>query len=252
MIIRIAIFLLCLSSALIFAQAPLIPEKPEVILLEGGTFQMGGGVNTDEKPVHSVTVSSFSMAKYETTVAQYRAYCNATGREMPEAPSSGWKDNNPIVSVTYNDAVAYCNWLGEKYGGTYRLPTEAEWEYAARGGNISKGYTYSGSDNIDEVGWYKDNSGSQTNAVGRKKPNELGLYDMTGNVYEWCHDWYDEPYYSTSPSSNPKGPSYGGIRVLRGGSWYSSASDCRVAFRFGNIPEDLGNFNFGFRVVSPE
>ena len=232
------------------AQSPTnIPTKPEVVFVQGGIFSMGSNSGQhDERPVHSVTVSDFSIGKFEVTVGQYKAFCNETGRSMPEAPSWGWQDRHPIVNVTYNDAVAYCNWLGEKFGGDWRLPTEAEWEYAARGGNKSNGYTYSGSNDLESVAWFEDNAGGQTNSVGRKKLNELGIYDMSGNVWEWCRDRYVENYYSNSPSSNPRGPSSGSDRVLRGGSWRINAPYCRVAYRNYGTP-DYRNDVYGFRVV---
>jgi formylglycine-generating enzyme required for sulfatase activity len=237
-----------LTSTAIYAQAPAsIPEKPEVIAVKGGTFSMGG-TGSDEKPVHNVTVSDFSIGKYEVTVGQYKAFCTATGKSMTEAPSWGWNDKHPMVNVNYNDAVSYCNWLGEKYGGDWRLPTEAEWEYAARGGNKNTGYTYAGSDELEKVGWFADNAGGQPQSVGRKKPNELGIFDMSGNVWEWCKDWYSESYYSNSPSQNPKGAASGTARVLRGGSWDDAAAYCRVAFRDRNGPSSRGN-RYGFRVV---
>jgi sulfatase modifying factor 1 len=234
----------------LYGQTPAtIPEKPETVLVLGGTFSMGSNDGiTDEKPVHRVTVSSFSIGKYEVTVSQYRAFCTETGRQMPGSPSWGWRDNHPIVNVSWHDCVAYCNWLGEKYGGDWRLPTEAEWEYAARGGNKSQGYKYAGSHDLESVAWFEDNSGGQINSIGRKRPNELGLYDMSGNVWEWCRDWYDVGYYNNSPSSNPRGPSTGSRRVLRGGSWSNSAEDCRVALRFYNAPGDR-IYTDGFRVV---
>ena len=148
--------------------------------------------------------------------------------------------------VNYNDCVAYCNWLGEEYGGNWRLPTEAEWEYAARGGNKSKGYLYSGSNDPDIAGWYKDNSGGQTNSVGRKNPNELGIYDMSGNVWDWCRDWY-EPY-TAEAQTNPRGSTSGSCRVLRGGGWYNTATRCRVIRRTYCDPSYRFN-DFGFRVV---
>lgn len=223
---------------------------PEMVLVQGGSFEMGGEGNDDGKPIHSVSVSDFSICKYEVTVEQYRAFCEVTGRYMPESPSWGWNDKHPIVNVNYDDATAYCNWLSEKTGKDYRLPTEAEWEYAARGGKRGNKTSYSGSDDLDEVGWYADNSGGQVFTVGRKRPNELGLYDMTGNVWEQCKDWYDSDYYKSSPSSNPKGPSGGSYRVLRGGSWYHNSTNCRVAYRFIFTP-GYRNFNIGFRVVTP-
>jgi formylglycine-generating enzyme required for sulfatase activity len=207
------------------ATKPTVPDG--MVLVEGGTFSMGGSdseSSNDEKPVHQVYVDAFYMDTYEVTVAQYRKFCNATGRAMPQAPSRTWIDDNPIVNVSWDDANAYARWAGK------RLPTEAEWEYAARGGNKSIGYKYSGSNNIDDVAWYGNNSGS-THSVGQKKQNELGIYDMSGNVWEWCADWYDENYYKNSPDRNPKGPSTGTYRVLRGGSWDNVVFDCRVAFR---------------------
>jgi len=237
-----------LTSTAIYAQAPAsIPEKPEVIAVKGGAFSMGG-TESDAKPVHNVTVSDFSIGKYEVTVGQYKAFCTATGKSMLDAPGWGLNDKHPIVNVNYNDAVSYCNWLGEKYGGDWRLPTEAEWEYAARGGNKSAGYAYAGSDELEKVAWFADNAGGQTQSVGRKKPNELGLYDMSGNVWEWCKDWYSGTYYSNSPSQNPKGAASGTGRVLRGGSWRGTAADCRVAYRTDLVPS-YRNYINGFRVV---
>ena len=248
------ILILFLAWAALFATAQTptpIPVKPEVVLVAGGTFTMGSNAadaQRDEKPTHSVTVSSYSIGKYEVTWGQYKAFCTATGRPVPDAPSWGINDRHPVVNVNYNDCVAYCNWLGETYGGDWRLPTEAEWEYAARGGNKSLGYTYSGGNDMDQLGWYEDNAAGQTMVVGRKKPNELGLYDMSGNVLEWCKDWYSDSYYASSPANNPKGPTSGSDRVLRGGSWYYSAANCRVANRYCGGPSGRNSFG-GFRVV---
>jgi sulfatase modifying factor 1 len=228
-----------------FAQTT-IPDKPEVILVKGGTFTMGSSVETDETP-HTVTLSSYSIGKYPVTVGQYKKYCTATGTAMPEAPSWGWNDKHPMVMVNYDDGVAYCNWLGKTYGGDWRLPTEAQWEFAARGGTKSNKYTYSGSDDLDEVGWYADNAGGKTQTVGRKKANELGIYDMSGNVWEWCKDWYGD--YSTTAQTNPKGATSGSSRVMRGGSWDDSASYCRVSYRNFIDPAYHSDFIFGFRVV---
>jgi formylglycine-generating enzyme required for sulfatase activity len=222
---------------------------PEMIAVEGGTFTMGdseGDGEPDEQPAHSVTLKSFKIAKTETTVAQWKAYCSATGRAMPETPSWGWIDNHPIVNVNYGDAVAYCDWLSEKMDADYRLPTEAEWEYAACGGKLIKGTKYSGGRSLDNAGWYADNSGSKTHAVGTKNPNELGLYDMSGNVWEWCKDWYGS--YTADAQTNPRGPSSGAYRVLRGGSWGGTAANCRVASRSDGGPSGRGSGN-GFRVV---
>lgn len=224
-----------------------IPDKPEVVLVQGGTFTMGSTVEKHETP-HTVTLSSYSIGKYPVTVGQYKKYCTATGTAMPDPPSWGWQDKHPMVNVNYNDAVSYCNWLGETYGGDWRLPTEAQWEFAVRGGTKSNKYTYSGSDDLDEAGWYADNAGGKTQSVGRKKANELGIYDMSGNVWEWCKDWYDKDYYTSSPSTNPKGATSGADRVLRGGGWDCSATLCRVAFRI-NYDPTFRYFNLGFRVA---
>ncbi len=229
---------------------------PEMVSVKGGTFTMGdefGEGKLDEQPTHSVTLKGFKIAKTETTVAQYRAYCNATGHSMPETPSWGWNLTDPIVNVSWDDAIAYCDWLSNKTGNMFRLPTEAEWEYAARGGNKSKGFKFSGDKFANDVAWFFDNSGKQAQTVAQKRANELGLYDMSGNVLEWCSDWYDKSYYSTSPLNNPKGPVKGTDRVLRGGSWRCAAEGCRVAIRIHDAPgSDYLYSHIGFRVVSPE
>jgi formylglycine-generating enzyme required for sulfatase activity len=227
------------------AQTTPLPAKPEVVLVQGGTFTMGSTIEEDETP-HSVTLSSYSIGKYPVTVGQYKKYCTATGTAMPEAPYWGWNDKHPIVNVNYNDAVAYCNWLGKTYGGDWRLPTEAQWEFAARGGNKSRHYTYSGSNDLDAVGWYADNAGSKIHAVATKNTNELGIYDMSGNVWEWCKEWYGN--YSAAAQTNPKGATSGSYRVLRGGSWCYSAATCRVANRINFDPSYRNDYN-GFRVV---
>ena len=237
--------LLILSGfATTFAQS-----YPEMITVEGGTFTMGDTEmegKANEQPTHQVTLKTFKIAKTETTVAQWKTFCNATGRSMPETPSWGWIDSHPIVNVNHSDAMAYCDWLAEKTDANYRLPTEAEWEYAARGGKGSKGTKYSGGRSLDNAGWYGDNSGSKTHSVATKNPNELGVYDMSGNVWEWCKDWYAD--YSATAQTNPKGVASGSNRLVRGGSWAYSASYCRVADRGGNDPTRRFDY-FGFRVV---
>jgi uncharacterized protein (TIGR02145 family) len=219
------------------------PEKEPIgmVFVEGGTFQMGSNSgDSDEKPVHTVTVSSFYMDKTEVTQAEYR-------KVMGKNPSwfSGC-DDCPVEQVSLYDANEYAKKVGK------RLPTEAEWEYAARGGNKSKGYRYSGGNNLDAVGWYDNNSDDKTHPVAQKQPNELGLYDMSGNVGEWCSDWYSDSYYSYSPKNDPQGPKGYRSRVLRGGGWSSSDVSCRVANRGRNFPESSNyryHYDRGFRLV---
>ena len=221
-----------------------------MVYVAGGTFTMGctneqgddcWGV---EKPAHSVTLSGFYMGKYEVTQAQWKAV-------MGSNPSHNKGDNLPVENVSWDDVQAFIRKLNQLTGKRYRLPTEAEWEYAARGGNQSRGYKYAGGNNIDEVAWYDGNSGERTHPVGKKRPNELGLYDMSGNVWEWCSDWYDEDYYGNSPQNNPQGPASGSYRVLRGGSWSDYAIYCRSAYRYGYTPDSRSG-SIGFRLVSPK
>ena len=207
----------------------------------GCTSEQGSDCDDDEQPTHQVTVSSFYMGKYEVTQAQWHAVMGSNPSRF-----SGC-DNCPVENVSWNDVQDFIRKLNIITGKNFRLPTEAEWEFAARGGNSSRGYKYSGSNTIGSVGWYKDNSGSKTHAVGNLSPNELGLYDMSGNVYEWCNDWYGD--YSSSSLTNPGGPSSGSDRVGRGGSWFSGAGNCRVSNRSGNYP-GYRIILLGFRLVS--
>jgi len=216
---------------------------PELVTIKGGTFRMGSNSgDLHEKPAHTITVSDFNISKMEVTFEQYDTFCDATGRKRPD--DEGSRRDRP-VNVTWHDAVAFCEWMSQQTGKKVRLPTEAEWEYAARGGNKSKGYTYSGSNNLDAVGWYYDNSSYEPRPVGQKQPNELGLYDMSGNVWEWCADWYDEDYYSRSPQTDPKGPDSGTYRILRGGGRYSLDDICRSANRW--YSQGYRNQIVGFR-----
>lgn len=221
----------------------------EMIAVSGGNFQMGDEEGYyDEKPSHAVRVSNFYMSKYEITVAQWAEFCAAAGKSIPPMPSWGWIDNHPIVGITYEDAQAFCQWLSTTTGKRYRLPTEAEWEFAARGGNQAKGNTYSGSSSLELVGWYADNSNYETHPVGQKLANELGLYDMSGNAAEWCSDWYDGTYYKVASTNNPKGPNSGGSHAIRGGSFKNDLASAKNskrksgAFLFGGL-------TFGLRVV---
>ena len=220
-----------------------------MVWVEGGTFKMGSNDGyDDEQPVHDVTLDGYWIAETEVTQALWKA---VMGEDKGWSNDYGKGPNYPAYYVSYNDAVDFCEKLNEKtdYKYNFRLPTEAEWEYAARGGKKSNGYKYSGSNNIDDVAWYEDNSGRVAHSVKSKKCNELGLYDMSGNVWEWCSDWYSSSYYHNSPSKNPTGPSSGDYRVLRGGSWYLNESLCRVAFRGRDTPSYRSNF-YGFRVVA--
>jgi len=277
---------------------------PTMVKVDGGTFQMGNPYtdaakkgDTDEKPVHTVTVSSFSIGKYEVTVKEYKEFVNDAGftdlssvhsHKLPNAPTTewldehvdtknywqlqgqnwwGWIDNYPMQNVTWYDAIAYCNWLSSNEGldecyyvndekgiscdmtkNGYRLPTEAEWEFAARGGSKSKGYRFSGSDVATEVAWYDDNTflrGPQK--VGTKTANELGIYDMSGNVWEWCTDYYTKSY-SSSAQTNPLNTSPTNWRVIRGGGWHYMSVYATVTTRDGPEPS-YTNYMYGFRLA---
>ena len=233
----------------------------DMVFVEGGSFEMGEGSDA-----HKVAVSSFYMGTYPVTFDEYDDFCEATKRDKPK--DEGWgRGKRPVINLSWYDAVEYCNWRSRKEGreevytingkditpnwkaNGYRLPTEAEWEYAARGGQQSRGYEYAGSNKLDEVGWYSNNSNSQTHPVGEKKSNELGLYDMSGNVWEWCWDWYDKDYYSQSKGSqDPRGPASGSSRVVRGGSWRDNAPYCRTALRSTYGP-GIRYHSRGFRLV---
>ena len=216
-----------------------------MIKVEGGTFNMGAtseqgsDAESDEKPVHSVTLSDYYIGETEVTQELWKAV-------MGSNPSYFKGSQKPVEQVSWNDCKEFITKLNKLTGKNFRLPTEAEWEYAARGGNKSKGYKYSGSNTIGNVAWYTDNSSSKTHDVKTKTPNELGIYDMSGNVYEWCEDWYGN--YSSGSQTNPTGPSTGSYRVLRGGSWLNNAKICRVSYRNSNYPDNRNNFN-GFRLA---
>lgn len=231
-----------------------------LIFVEGGTFTMGSPQNvggSDEYPPHSVTLSDFYIGKFEVTQKRWREVVQwkqgSSISPLNPNPSYFNGDSLPVEQVSWNDIQTWLEYLNERDGLTnspnkYRLPTEAEWEYVARGGkNWSNNFTYSGSNTIENVAWYSSNSGSSTKTVGTKSPNQLGIYDMSGNVWEWCNDWYGA--YSSSSQTNPTGPSTGSYRVLRGGSWYFSEYFCRVAVRY-NITQDIWYNYYGFRYAS--
>ena len=217
----------------------------EMVYVEGGSFDMGAtteqgsDAENDEKPVHRVTLSGYYIGRCEVTQELWEAV-------MGSNPSYFKGAQNPVESVSWNDCQNFIKKLNSLTGRTFRLPTEAEWEYAARGGNKSLHYKYSGSGNIGDVAWYSSNSGDKTHAVGTKTANELGIYDMSGNVWEWCSDWYGG--YSAGAQTNPQGPSSGSYRVLRGGSWYDYARNCRVSNRSSYDPSISGSIR-GLRLV---
>jgi formylglycine-generating enzyme required for sulfatase activity len=219
--------------------------EPDMVFVKGGTFQMGSKEvgEIDEKPVHTVTVSDFSIGKYEVTQKQW---FDVMGTNPSSFKNCG--DDCPVEHVDWDDVQGYLRKLNEKTGKNYRLPTEAEWEYAARGGNKSKGYTYSGDNLIGNVAWYGDNSGRQTQKIGKRKANELGIFDMSGNVEEWCNDYYNPGFYKISPTNNPQGPISEGYRVVRGACFLSSPTACRLADRNKCSPYSQSSI-FGFRLA---
>ncbi len=251
-----------------------VPDN--MIEVGGGIFKMGSKNENDEQPLHEVTLAPFLICRYEVTQAEWK-------HVMGSNPSHWKGDKLPVEQVSWYDILKYCNLRSLEEGFTpcytiagslnpadwgevptssndtwdavtcnfgangYRLPTEAEWEFAARGGIKSEGYQYSGSQKLDSVAWYSDNSGNKTHKVGTKKANELGIYDMSGNLWEWCWDWYSDSYYGTSPKDNPAGPYTGNSRILRGGSWNITANSCRVSYRYGYDPYS-SYYSYGFRV----
>lgn len=210
-----------------------------MIRVDGGTFMMGAnqlGSNVNKNPAHLVTLSSYYIGETEVTQALWEEVV------MCGNPSEFKGKNRPVESVSWEDCQDFILKLNQKTGRKFRLPTEAEWEYAARGGNKSRDYKFSGSNNINDVAWYKYNSDRKSHDVKTKQANELGLYDMSGNVWEWCQDWWW--YYPSSAQSNPTGPSSGPSRVNRGGSWRDDACNCLVSYHGGSAPNirlsDLG------------
>ena len=230
-----------------------IPVKDGIIIdmvrVEAGTFTMGATSEMenpwdDEFPTHQVTLTNdYYIGKYEVTQALWQAV-------MGNNPSHFKGDNLPVESISWDSCQKFISNLNKITGKKFRLPTEAEWEYAARCGNKTNDYQYSGSNNISDVGWYKDNSGSKTHRVGLKQANELGIYDMTGNVWEWCQDWHGD--YSSSSQTNPTGVTTGSHRVCRGGCWHVEAIDCRSSSRIGYSTERNGSSGLGIRLALSE
>ena len=233
----------------------------EMIFVKGGTFMLGCYYEQrdwegDEKPPHSVTLSDFYMGKYEVTQKLWQAVMGTNVRQQCDLvdksyPLRGEGGDYPMCYIDYYECVEFCGKLNKLLsdklpkGYKFRMPTEAQWEYAARGGQKSKGYQYSGSDDIGEVAWYDDNS-KRAHEVGLKDENELGIYDMSGNVLEWCVDWYGK--YSSIAQFNPKGPSSGTYRVLRGGCWFCPGPLCRVSSRVYLSPDNRTS-TYGFRLA---
>ncbi len=200
-----------------------------------------------EKPAHQVELSDFFIGRYPVTQEVWQAVMNSN--------SSRFKgEKRPVEKVSWKDTQDFFSQLNKLTGKDFRLPTEAEWEYAARGGQYSQGYKYAGSDRLKQVGWYRGNSNDQTQEVGQLLANELGLHDMSGNVWEWCQDWFDDKYYAeckkTGIVNNPQGPATGTTRVVRGGSYFRDPLYCRSVYRYRNLP--VGRIdNMGFRLVLP-
>lgn len=202
-----------------------------MVKVDGGSFLMGADDDNnealdDEKPSHQVTLSDYYIGQTEVTQALWKAV-------MGNNPSSSKGRNRPVELVSWNDCQEFISKLNALTGKRFSLPTEAEWEFAARGGNKSQGYKYSGSNDLDAVAWYSSNCDDEAHAVAKKQPNELGIYDMTGNVLEWCLDWKGS--YSSNSQTNPRGPSMGSERVFRGGSWFNMGNN-HVSCRYSGTP----------------
>jgi len=221
----------------------------EFVRVKGGCYQMGdtfGDGDASEKPVHEVCVDDFYIGKYEVTQGQYQRIMGNNPAYFKECGA-----NCPVEKVSWEDAQEFTRQINDKSGRNFRLPYEVEWEYAARSGGRKE--QFAGTTDLDDLGgyaWFEDNSGKKTHPVGTRRPNGLGIYDMSGNVWEWCKDWYDGGYYAKSPQKNPRGPMSGSGRVLRGGSWFNSAGDARAAYRSRSEPGDR-DLNYGFRLVLP-
>lgn len=262
-----------LPSSLVFSQRKVSGGDhivPEIVLVEGGEFQMGANYGEiDEEPVHPVQVSNFYIGRTEVTNAQYAKFLNM--RRPPKRDVDNWinvnndnldivrlgqdyfvvhgRENYPVTNISWYGASAYCDWLRDLTGEPFRLPTEAEWEYAARGGRKSHNYVYSGSANVGEVAWFDWNADGEKHEVQTLKPNELQTYDMIGNVQEWCNDWYDADFYNDSTAHiNPTGPEKGTECVVRGGAYHLEIENVRNEDR-SKFPPTIMNMTIGFRIA---
>ena len=225
-----------LLSLFLLIMTNLLAQTPNFINISGGSFTMGSDSDKkDQAPEHKVTLSDFSISQTQITVEQYRIFCKETERKMPDAPDWGWQSKHPIVNVCWSDALNYSNWLGKKLNKKIKLPTEAQWEYVAREEGKGKKYKHSGGKKMSNLGWCRTQKVSSTKPVGTKTPNALGVYDMNGNVWEWCMDWYDSDYYTQGVTKNPENTNFGDkkSRAVRGGGWDSEASTCTVTHRKG-------------------
>jgi formylglycine-generating enzyme required for sulfatase activity len=236
------------TTLLLFLSSQIVIADPEMVFVKGGCFEMGDTFDEgedDENPVHEICVNDFYIGKYEVTQTEWSKIMRRSQSDV------NGSDNYPVENVSWEDIHNYIMKLNEKTGKKYRLPTEAEWEYAARSGG--KKERWAGTSDVSELkdyAWYEDNSDRIVHPVGQKKPNVLGIHDMCGNVWEWVFDNYDGQYYESCPKDNPNGPLYGFYRVLRGGSWLDTPMDVRTADRGRCIPIDWFQ-NEGFRLVLP-
>ena len=221
---------------------------PVMLILSGGSFRMGdmeGNGNDNEQPVHEVRLDSFAIGRYPVTFEEFDVFCAATDRQLPD--DAGWgRGHCPVINVSYEDADAYCTWLSRETVQEYRLPTEAEWEYACRAGSEAAYCFGNAEKQLAEYGWYEKNSGKQPHHVGEKQANEFGIHDMHGNVWEWCADCYDGNFYAESPADNPVCLKRGANRVFRGGSWIDGTRGCRSAYR-NRLGPGLRDDDLGFR-----
>lgn len=253
----------------------------EMVEITGGTFRMGSDVGSgeqNERPVNDVTVNTFFMGRFEVTIEQFSRFISETnyqtdaektdsstiksGSEFIRQPGVNWRHDEygqerpqnlyhyPVIHVSWNDAVQYCEWLSGKTEVTYRLPTEAEWEYAAGGGSKNR-TKWAGTNTESSLGsyaWFERNANRATHSVGEKKANDLNLHDLSGNVAEWCDDWYEETFYTNKITQNPTGPHKGKSKVFRGGAWHDQPADCRVSYRSHGSP-NMSSCSLGFRIV---